>query len=153
ELQVLQQGGDASAVAVQVRRALDGRQLRLFGQNVYSLADRRPMQVEIVSRVPGADGALLPASEIMPVVSQLGLVRQRDELVVEAVMGELGNALEPRAVAVNLSARSLAQGDFIDWLSAVLERAPGAALRLAFELSEHGILHDEAAAAKLAAAL
>jgi EAL domain-containing protein (putative c-di-GMP-specific phosphodiesterase class I) len=89
----------------------------------------------------------------MPVVSRLGLGRQMDELVVESVIRELGNAPEPHVVAVNLSARSLAHGDFIDWLSATLERAPGAAPRLAFELSEHGILHDEALAASLAVVL
>jgi EAL domain-containing protein (putative c-di-GMP-specific phosphodiesterase class I) len=106
-----------------------------------------------MARIATPGDRLLPASEILPVVSQQGLARQMDELVVESVLKELGGAPEPRQVAINLSARSLAQGDFIDWLSAALERAPGAAARLVFELSEHGVVQHEAAALALAEAL
>lgn len=142
--------GVAPATAAVVREALAGRKLRLYGQVAYSLPGRRPLHVEIMARIAGPGGTVLPASEIIPVISQQGLARQMDETVVESVLGALSAAVEPRLVAVNLSVRSLVDGDFIDWLSAKLARAPGAAGRLVFELSEHGVAQNEAAAARLA---
>ena len=153
-LRPLQAGAAAGISATEpVRQAVASRQLRLFGQAALALPDRQPMHVELMARLAGPDGKLLVASEFMPVVTQLGLVRQLDELVVEAALRDMGAAPEPRIVSINLSARSLAQGDFIAWLSKTLARAPQAAARLAFELSEHGVVHDEAAATALAAAL
>ena len=144
---------EAAAAAARVRDALAARRLQTFGQVAYSLPDNRPLRVEIMARIVGAGGSLLPAAEIMPVVSQQGLARQMDELVVESVLGKLAAAPEPRMVSINLSARSLAQGDVVEWLSAALARVPGAAARLAFELSEHGVVHHQAAAARLGEAL
>jgi EAL domain-containing protein (putative c-di-GMP-specific phosphodiesterase class I)/GGDEF domain-containing protein len=145
--------GIAPATAAAVREALAGRNLRLYGQVAYSLPGRRPLHVEIMARIAGPGGTILPALEIIPVISQQGLAWQMDEIVVESVLRELAAAAEPRPVAVNLSVRSLAHGDFIDWLSATLARAPQMAARLVFELSEHGVAQNEAAAARLADAL
>ncbi len=145
--------GVAPATSAAVREALDQRRLKLFGQVVYALPEKRPLQVEIMARMAGAGGALLPASEIMPVVSQEGLARQMDELVVEGVLQSLAAAPEPRQAGINLSARSLGDGDFIEWLAAALARVPGAAGRLVFELSEHGVVEHEAGALRLAEAL
>ncbi|MEO8144189.1 MAG: EAL domain-containing protein [Betaproteobacteria bacterium] len=152
-LRPLPEGEDGPAASALVRDALRERRLRLFGQTVFSLPGATPMQVEVMARIAGAHGTLLAAAEIMPVVSREGLSRQMDELVVESVLRELSGARAPHIVSINLSARSLAQGDFLRWLAAALAQAPESAARLVFELSEHGVAHDEAAAASLAAVL
>lgn len=153
EVQALAKSPSDAASAEGVRDALAEGRLRLFAQRVYALPDQLPIQVEVMARLLGRGGELLPAAEIMPVVSQHGMTRRLDERVVEAVMDALRAAPGAGVASVNLSVRSLAQEGFVEWLASAVRREPGLAGRMVFEVSEHGAIHHRETVARLAAAL
>jgi len=56
-------------------------------------------------------------------------------------------------ICVNISIRSIETDGFTGWVEQVLRRDPALAARLTFELSEQGVMHNEAAAAGFARAV
>ncbi len=131
---------------------VDDLQLVLVGQDALALPGRERLHTEIMARVRDANGALVPASRFMEILSREGLTRRLDEMVVESVGRALSTPAGAGPLAINLSARSLDEGDFINWLAGRVERLRLAPGRLTFEVSEHGVVQNEAVVERLAAA-
>jgi EAL domain-containing protein (putative c-di-GMP-specific phosphodiesterase class I) len=89
----------------------------------------------------------------MEILSREGLVRRLDEMVVEGVARAIPTLTSPTPLSINLSARSLLESDFIAWLASRIERMRLPRGRMVFEMSEHGIVQNEGAVDRLAAAL
>jgi EAL domain-containing protein (putative c-di-GMP-specific phosphodiesterase class I)/GGDEF domain-containing protein len=131
-----------------VREALDARRLRLVGQVVYRMSDHRPLHVEIRSRLSDASGEEMQAAQFMPIVAAHGWGEQFDMSVIRrAVQG----ARAGEAISINVSMRSVERDSFVRWLELLLvERSASASGRFVFELAEHGVVKNEAAAAAFA---
>lgn len=140
---------DAGAL---VTAALSGGNVLLVGQRVLALPGGALLHTEIMARIPEGPERVMAAAKFMAVVSQLQLSRRLDEAVLARVRRSADDIASAQTVAVNLSARSLEHADFIDWLVRWVKALP-APLRVVFELSEHGVVHNESAASALASAL
>ncbi len=147
--------GGAAAVAMAeadpvevVREALAARRLRLLGQEAYRMSDHRALHTEILARLTDASGNEMSAAQFMPLVAAHEMFRDLDMSVIQLVMERARGHDE--VVAVNVSMRSAEQTDFVDWLAAALARERGLARRLVFEIAEHGVVKNEAAAAAFA---
>jgi len=140
---------DAGAL---VTDALSKGRVLLFGQPVLSLPGAALLHTELMARIPEGPDKVMAAGRFMAVVAQQRLARQLDEAVLARVQESALRHPGAHAVAVNLSARSLEQPGFVEWLLRWVKAKPPA-LSVAFELSEHGVVHNEAAAAALATAL
>jgi EAL domain-containing protein (putative c-di-GMP-specific phosphodiesterase class I) len=108
------------------------------------------MHTEVMARLRDASGRELTAAEFLPVVAAQGRFEQLDRAVIERVLegARGGDGL----VSVNLSIRSVEAKAFVDWLEQVLRRDAAMAARLTFEISEQGVMQNEAAAAAFARA-
>lgn len=135
-----------------VTEALEKGRVMLVGQRVLALPAGGLLHVELMARIPEGQGKVMAAARFMAVVAQQRLARQLDEAVLARVLEAARGLSAPQEIAINLSARSLEQPGFVDWIARWAKSAPPN-LRVAFELSEHGVVHNEAAAAALAAAL
>lgn len=149
--------GDAGALVAAdagslVKEALSTGRVLLFGQPVLSLPGADLLHTELMARIPEGPDKVMAAGRFMAVVAQQRLARQLDEAVLARVQEVSQRHPGAHVVAVNLSARSLEQPGFVEWLLRWVKAKPPA-LSVAFELSEHGVVHNEAAAAALAAAL
>lgn len=98
-----------------------------------------------------ATGEWLPAGRFLPFVARLELAARFDLEVARRVLAEAGQARE--AHALNLSADSLRDPEFVPALLAILDAAPAAASHLWLEVPEEGALRHFDAFAALAAAL
>lgn len=127
-----------------VAESLAAQRVNLAGQYAYRLSDHRVLHVEIMARLRDASGRELTAAEFLPAVAAQGLAEQLDRAVIERVL-EAARGRE-EAVSINLSIRSLESSAFVDWLDQALRRDPAMAARLAFEISEHGVVENEPAA-------
>lgn len=151
---VLRSGGAGTAAPSEVdpveavREALAARRLRLLGQVAYRMSDHRSLHTEILARLTDASGNEMSAAQFMPIVASHAMFRELDQTVIQLVL-ERARAGE-ETVSVNVSMRSAEQGDFLDWLAAALAREPAVARRLVFEIAEHGVVKNEAAAAAFA---
>jgi EAL domain-containing protein (putative c-di-GMP-specific phosphodiesterase class I)/GGDEF domain-containing protein len=132
-----------------VRDALAARRLQLVGQVVYRMSDHRALHTEILSRLRDAAGNEMAAAQFMPIVAAHGLGEQLDMSVIERVI-EAARGRGDSIISINVSMRSVERAEFLDWLAKLLERERAIAGRLVFEMAEHGVLKNEAAAAALA---
>ena len=137
--------------AAAVRDALHARRLSLAGQAAYRMSDHRALHTEIFARLRDESGKEMTAAQFMPIVAAHGLGAELDRSVVELVLAAARGREE--AVSINLSMRSIEEPQFSTWLSEVLARERALASRLVFEVAEHGVVKNEAAAASFAAML
>lgn len=101
------------------------------------------LQYEVLLRAVGDDGQLIAAAHFVPMAKRLGLMQQIDRLVVSEVVTRLQQKrYGDIRVAVNLSPTSMQDVGFINWLLATLRDNPIAAHRIAFEMSEIGVLEQ-----------
>ena len=134
-----------------VRAALVERRLRLAGQTAYRMSDHRALHTEVLARLDDAAGHELVAARFIPFVVAQGLAEELDRAVIEKVLREAPRGEE--RISVNVSARSAEQPAFIAWLTQQLARDRALAARLAFEMPEHGVVRNVAAAADFAQAV
>lgn len=134
-----------------VREALAERRLRLAGQTAYRVADHRALHIEVMARLYDAQGREMAATQFLPVIVAQKLSETLDREVIDKVMRDARAGSD--RISVNVSARSLERPAFVAWLAEWLARERGLAARLAFEVAEHGVVRDEAAAAEFARAV
>lgn len=122
------------------------RQLALHTQPVHCLDGDELHHVEVLARIPGRDQddpEWIPAAVFWPVAARLGYGTVLDQMVIEQVVRELeaqGNKVSLPRYAVNVSAASLKDPNFVAWLVNYLQRAPTAASRIIIEVAEYGAL-------------
>lgn len=127
-----------------LRKVIDTRNIVLHVQPVRYCNDRaRIMHLEALLRVPNEDGKLIPAGIFLPMAKRPGLMQEFDKLVVSEVLSRIGTGRYGETpVAVNLSPSSIQDAGFVDWLCASLRASPAANGRIAFEMTEYGVLEN-----------
>jgi EAL domain-containing protein (putative c-di-GMP-specific phosphodiesterase class I)/GGDEF domain-containing protein len=134
-----------------VTDALAARRLQLVGQVAYRMSDHRALHTEILARLTDASGREMAAGLFMPIVAAHGLVQQLDRGVIERVCEQAGEG--GAMVSINVSMHCAEAPEFVDWLVKLLQRRRALAPRLVFEVAEHGVMKNEAAARNFAAAV
>ena len=134
-----------------VRAALAERRLRLAGQTAYRMSDHRALHTEVLARLDDAAGHELAAARFIPFIITQGLAEDLDRAVIEKVMSEARRG-EGR-ISINVSARSTELPGFIAWIAQQLARDRALAARLSFEIPEHGVVRNVAAAVEFAEAV
>jgi EAL domain-containing protein (putative c-di-GMP-specific phosphodiesterase class I) len=108
---------------------------------VVETATRKPAFYECLMRIRRADGELVPASAVIPIAEQLGLVRLIDHRVMELLLAEMTAA--PGLIAsLNVSPDSATDPDWWTALGAHLRSRPGLAQRLIIEITETAAIQD-----------
>jgi diguanylate cyclase (GGDEF)-like protein len=121
--------------------ALNERRILLAYEPVVATATRAPAFYECLMRIRRADGTIVPATAVIPVAEQLGLVRLIDHRVIELVTSELVAAPALNA-SLNVSPDSLTDPDWWSLLGAQLRAHPGIAQRLILEITETAAIQN-----------
>ncbi|MBB4592183.1 putative bifunctional diguanylate cyclase/phosphodiesterase [Xanthomonas cannabis] len=135
-------GGWISAV----QQAIAESRLLLYAQKIQVLSDPGRVQYEVLVRMRARDGRVLSPGEFLPAVERYGLGRMVDAYVLETLCAYLAD--NPMHVAtldlchVNLSAQSIAQPDFLDFVCALFERYPILVPKLCMEITETAVIGD-----------
>ena len=138
-----------------IRNALTENRWTLLAQPVVSLSSGQVMQQEVMTRLVGSDGHLVPASVFLPMAMRHKLMPDIDQALLSLVFARMEQRQEtvPINLAVNLSNQSLENRDFMNWLAARLDRLNRRGFSLAFELTEYGCSLDLEASRRFAAML
>ncbi len=135
-----------------IQNALTENRWTLLGQPVVSLETRHLIHHEIMTRLVGKDGHLVPASKFLPMALRHHLMADIDQALLELVFRILeADATSTTHLAVNMSTQSLESGSFVKWLAGRLNRLGPLAARLSFELTEYGCSIDVEATRRFAA--
>lgn len=130
-----------NATSHEVVAALNERRVILARQPIIEAATRHLAFEEGLLRLRRPDGSIAGASEIVPAVEKLGLVRLVDHRVLELATTHL--ALHPQSrLAINISPVTLADPAWLDMLAAHLGARPGVAERLIIEIVETAAIED-----------
>jgi diguanylate cyclase (GGDEF)-like protein len=121
--------------------ALNERRILLAFEPIVETISRKAAFYECLMRIRRADGTIVPASAVIPVAEQLGLVRLIDHRVIELVVAELAAAPTLRA-SLNVSPDSIIDPDWWSALGAQLRANPGVAQRMTLEITETAAIQN-----------
>ncbi len=128
------------ATQVELRSAISANQLRVFLQPVVSLPERRVVSFEALARWRHPRRGLIQPDDFIPLAEESDLVREIDHRIIESTLKLVSGQDSPLPIAVNVSARTLADPGLADWFWAKFEQYGVDPGMLVVELTETVLL-------------
>jgi diguanylate cyclase (GGDEF)-like protein len=145
--------GRRQTTTARIRDALTNDRLSLHTQPIRSLASGGIERYELLLRMTGESGELLPAASFIEAAERSGMVQELDRWVVARAL-ELIAARErqgePVSLHVNLSGASVADLSVLEFIERRLDEGSADPARCTFEITETARVHDYQAAAGFA---
>ncbi len=135
--------------SARIRDALTHDRLSLHTQPIRNLASGGIERYELLLRMTGENGELLPAASFIEAAERSGMVQELDRWVVVRALELLTareQAGEPVSLHVNLSGASVADLSVLEFIERRLDEGTADPSRCTFELTETGHTHDYEAA-------
>lgn len=124
--------------------AIAEERLLLYAQRIVALDGDSGLQYEVLVRLRDRDGAVHAPGVFLPAMERYGQGMAVDRYVIEAVCRFF--ARHPASLArvdlchVNVSAQSVADPAFLEYVGQWLDQQPGVARRLCFEITETAVI-------------
>lgn len=133
-------GLNAARVAADTVDAMDDGRLKLFGQEIHLLGKpwRESRHVEVLARIVGRNGKLIPPGEFIPVAERFGIASRLDRWIIRTALSRHGPAMKSGAIALgfNLSAQTLSDPLLWDFVDAVIAETGAPHSGIGFEITE-----------------
>ncbi|WP_417677358.1 putative bifunctional diguanylate cyclase/phosphodiesterase [Roseibium sp.] len=142
-----------ASIAMDLKSAIANRELELYYQPQNDTRTRRLKGFEALVRWNHPKKGLIPPSDFIPVAEETGLILDIGAWVLETACRTAANWPGEFTVAVNVSARQLAQETLPHQVAGVLARTGLLPGRLEIELTESGLIADQEHALKIVQAL
>ena len=139
--------------SARIRDALTNDRLSLHTQPIRSLASGGIERYELLLRMTGEDGTLLPASSFIEVAERSGMVQELDRWVVARALELLAQrerSGSPVSLHVNISGASLTDISVLEFIERRLDEGDADPARCTFEITETARIQDYQAAAGFA---
>jgi len=134
-----------------IARALEEDRIALFAQPVLPMGGGAPLHQEIMGRLIDEQNEPVAAEQFLPMAVRHNMVEQLDRKVIDRLTRYLAEkGASDGWYALNVSARSIQNADFVSWIGELLRARPGVARRLVFEMTELGVVRDVEAASRFA---
>lgn len=140
------------SIAKEVQEALLDNRLILAYQPIVDCVTEEPKLYECLLRMRRPDGQILPAGAFVPVVEQLGLMRQIDRCTLHLAMEELFNDPFVR-LTLNISGMTATDQTWLRTLVGYLRGKPEVGSRLTIEITETVVLQDLGESARFVTSL
>jgi diguanylate cyclase (GGDEF)-like protein len=139
--------------SARIRDALTQDRLSLHTQPIRSLASGGIERYELLLRMTGENGELLPAASFIEAAERSGMVQELDRWVVARALGLLAQREQdgnPVSLHVNLSGASVADLSVLEYIERQLDEGEADPSRCTFEITETAPVHNYEAAAGFA---
>jgi diguanylate cyclase (GGDEF)-like protein len=139
--------------SARIRDALTQDRLSLHTQPIRSLASGGIERYELLLRMTGENGELLPAASFIEAAERSGMVQELDRWVVAQALGLLAQREQegdPVSLHVNLSGASVADLSVLEYIERQLDEGEADPSRCTFEITETAPVHNYEAAAGFA---
>ncbi len=140
------------ALADEVVHALNDRRMMLALQPIVISGEREPKLYEGLLRMRRLDGSIVAAAEFMPAAEALNLAKLVDHRALELAV-ELLRADPELRLALNVSAATSSDSQWVDGLAAFAGKDRSLTERLTIEIAETAAITDVAATTKFVHAL
>jgi PAS domain S-box-containing protein len=131
----------------EIRRAFDEDRFELHAQPIIDLATGETVQRELLIRMRGTDGTLIPPSAFLPAAEKHGAIRDIDRWVIAQGADLAAAGID---VEINISAASIGDPGLIADIEHELERTGADPSRLVFEITETALIEETEVAVELA---
>ncbi|HSK49875.1 MAG TPA: EAL domain-containing protein [Solirubrobacterales bacterium] len=128
-----------------IRDALTQNRLSLATQPIHDLASGGVERYEVLLRMAGEGGKVLPAADFIEAAERVGMVQELDRWVVSRaleLMGERERAGQPVSLHVNLSGASLADVSVLEYIERRLDEGDADPARCTFEITQTARVND-----------
>ena len=135
----------SQTTSARIRDALTHDRLSLHTQPIRSLASGGIERYELLLRMTGEDGELLPAASFIEIAERAGMVQELDRWVVARALGliaERERAGRPVSLHVNLSGASITDLSVLEFIERRLDEGDADPGRVTFEITETSRVHD-----------
>jgi diguanylate cyclase (GGDEF)-like protein len=146
-------GQRAQSTSARIRDALTQDRLSLASQPIRNLASGGIERYELLLRMTGDNGELLPAASFIRTAERSGMVQELDRWVVGRaleMMAERERAGDPVSLHVNLSGASLTDISVLEFIERRLDEGEADPRRCTFEITQTSRVEDYATAAGFA---
>jgi diguanylate cyclase (GGDEF)-like protein len=143
----------SQTTSARIRDALTQNRLSLATQPIRSLASGGIERYELLLRMTGESGELLPAASFIEVAERSGMVQELDRWVVARaleLLAERERAGEPVSLHVNLSGASLTDISVLEFIERRLDEGDADPRRCTFEITKTAQVEDYETAAGFA---
>jgi diguanylate cyclase (GGDEF)-like protein len=143
----------AQTTSARIRDALTQNRLRLATQPIRSLASGGIERYELLLRMTGESGELLPAASFIEVAERSGMVQELDRWVVSRALeliGERERAGAPVSLHVNISGASITDLSVLEFIERRLDEGEADPARCTFEITQTARVEDYDTAAGFA---
>jgi diguanylate cyclase (GGDEF)-like protein len=143
----------AQTTSARIRDALTQDRLRLATQPIRSLASGGIERYELLLRMTGEDGELLPAASFIEVAERSGMVQELDRWVVAKALemiGERERAGAPVSLHMNISGASMTDLSVLEFIERRLDEGGADPARCTFEITQSARIEDYDTAAGFA---
>ena len=131
----------------EIRRAFEDDRFELHAQPIIDLATGQIVQRELLIRMRGTDGSLIPPGDFLPAAEKHGAIRDIDRWVIARGADLVATGID---VEINISAGSIGDPGLIADIEQELERTGADPSRLVFEITETALIEDTGVAVTLA---
>ena len=131
----------------EIRRAFQEDRFELHAQPIIDLATGETVQRELLIRMRGTDGALIPPAAFLPTAEKYGAIRDIDRWVIAQAADLAARGID---VEINISAASIGDAGLVADIEHELARTGADPSRLVFEITETALIAETAVAVKLA---
>ena len=139
--------------SARIRDALTRGRLALATQPIRSLASGGVERYELLLRMIGDEGELVPAASFIEVAERSGMIQELDRWVIGRALDILGDherAGDPVSLHVNLSGASLTDLSVLEFIERRLDEGDADPARCTFEITQTARVEDYDAAAGFA---
>ncbi len=139
--------------SARIRDALTQDRLSLATQPIHNLASGGIERYELLLRMTGDDGELLPAASFIEVAERSGMVQELDRWVISRALELLAKrerAGDPVSLHVNLSGASLTDISVLEFIERRLDEGDADPSRCTFEITKSAQVEDYETAAGFA---
>ncbi|MCJ8324904.1 MAG: bifunctional diguanylate cyclase/phosphodiesterase [Rhizobiales bacterium] len=128
-------------VAGEIVNGLNDRRVKVVYQPLVAAANGEVASYECLIRLETKDGETLTAAQIVPVAERLNLMRLLDLRVLEIALQKLKDVPQLH-LAVNISAGTIVDSNWLDYLTASVGGQKSFGHRLTIEITETALLSD-----------
>ena len=133
----------SQAWRARIEHALEGGGFALFAQDAFALPGKLPAHSEVTVRMLTEQGEPVPAAQFLPMAARHGLLGRLDCVVLEKLLAHLSKGADALPMmALNISARTIADPQAVRLILASLDARKSVAGRLIFEMTEFGAMQE-----------